>query len=223
MAAQSSDSTRAPAGDKRDRILAAAERIFAESGFFSARMRDIAHAAGVADGTIYLYFKGKDDLLISLFETRMERINQSMAAAAASADTPEGKLEAMVKNHLEMVRAHPDLAELLTVELRQSAKFMKQEANPRFGEYLELMAQVVESGQNSGVFSRAVPAPMVARMIFGIIDELALAWLLGRGESFDIERAPGWVCALVMNGLTQRDAVAKTTRTRRPARGRAKE
>jgi TetR/AcrR family fatty acid metabolism transcriptional regulator len=229
MTVQSSDSTSAQADDKRERImkykriLDAAERIFADKGFFNARMADIARASDVAVGTIYLYFKGKDDLLIALFESHMERVNQSMAAASASASTPLARLEAMVKTHLELVRRYPDLAEILTVELRQSAKFMKQAANPRFGEYLELMVQVVASGQDSGVFSRAIPAPMVARMIFGIIDELALAWLLSQGESFDIERAPGWVCALVMNGLTQRDEVAEKTRATRPKRGRTKE
>jgi len=116
MAVQSPDSTRLAPGDKRERILDAAERVFAESGFFHARISEIARAAGVADGTIYLYFKSKDDLLISLFDSRMERVNRAMARAAASADTPVGKLEAMVRTHLEMVREHPDLAEILTVE-----------------------------------------------------------------------------------------------------------
>ena len=70
-------------GDKRERILDAAERVFAEHGFFTARVSEIARVAGVADGTIYLYFKSKDDLLISLFESRMERVNALLAEAQA--------------------------------------------------------------------------------------------------------------------------------------------
>lgn len=203
MTVHSSGSPRSTTGGgKRERILDAAERVFAESGFFSAKVSQIARAAGVADGTIYLYFKSKDDVLISLFESRMERVNQSMATAAASESTPKAKLAAMVRNHLEMVSEHPALAEILTIELRQSSKFMKEYSNPRFGEFLKLMAQVVEAGQESGVFSRRIPAPLVARMIFGILDELALAWLLGGREQFDIERAAEWVDELVMNGLT---------------------
>ena len=61
---------RTPGGDKRERILGAAERIFARHGFFAAKVSDVAKEAGVADGTIYLYFKSKDDLLISLPESQ---------------------------------------------------------------------------------------------------------------------------------------------------------
>lgn len=208
MKIHSSGSTRSSGGDKRERILDAAEQVFAESGFFNARVSAIAKSAGVADGTIYLYFKSKDDVLISLFESRMERVNQSMAAVAAAESSPRAKLTAMVRHHLEMVRDHPQLAEILTIELRQSSKFMKEYANPRFGEFLKLMAQEVDKGQQTGEFSDAIPAAMVARMIFGILDELALAWLLGRGENFDIERAADWVVTLVMNGLVSRSAAA---------------
>ena len=209
MKIHSAGSPRSSGGDKRERILDAAERVFAESGFFNTRVSAIARSAGVADGTIYLYFKSKDDVLISLFESRMERVNRSMAEAAAAGQTPRAKLTAMVRNHLQMVREHPQLAEILTIELRQSSKFMKQYANPRFGEFLKLMAQQVAEGQDSGEFAADIPAPMVARMIFGILDELALAWLLGRGENFDIERAADWVVRLVMNGLTRQDATSQ--------------
>lgn len=192
-------------GDKRKRILDAAERVFAQSGFFNARVAEIARAAGVADGTIYLYFKSKDELLISLFESRMEWVNSLMSAAIEAASTPTDRLLAIVRTHLRMVRDNPQVAEVLTIELRQSSKFMKEQPNPRFGEFLKLVAAVIADGQASGEFSPDIPAPHAARMIFGIIDELALAWLLGRGERFDIERAADWVGALVMNGLTYRE------------------
>jgi TetR/AcrR family transcriptional regulator, fatty acid metabolism regulator protein len=204
MTVHSSGSTRGSGGDKRERILDAAERIFAQSGFFNARVSEIARSAGVADGTIYLYFKSKDDLLISLFESRMERVNAQLAAAAASARTPTGKLEAIIRTHLAMVRDNPQVAEVLTIELRQSSKFMKEHSSPRFGELLKLMASVIAEGQAGGELATDIPAPLAARMIFGIVDELALAWLLARGDRFDMERAAGWVCALVLNGLKYR-------------------
>lgn len=206
MKPHSSTSTRSPAGDKRERILDAAERVFARSGFYQSRVAEIARDAGVADGTIYLYFKSKDDLLISLFESRMERVNQQMAAATAQVQTPTEQLMVMVRTHLEMVQTNPQLAEVLTIELRQSTKFMKEYANPRFGEFLKQVAGVVAAGQRTGEFVDTVPPSHAARMIFGIIDELALAWLLGRGENFDIARAADWVGALVLNGLRPRPA-----------------
>lgn len=195
---------KAGGGDKRERILDAAERVFARQGFYQSRVSEIARDAGVADGTIYLYFKSKDDLLISLFESRMERVNQRMATALADQVTPTDKLMALVRTHLGLVRDNPELAEVLTIELRQSTKFMKEYANPRFGEFLKLVASVIAEGQERGEFVTSVPAPHAARMIFGIIDELALAWLLGRGEHFDLLAAADWVGMLVLDGLKPR-------------------
>lgn len=204
MKAHSSTST---GGDKRERILVAAEEIFAERGFYHARVADIARSAGVADGTIYLYFKSKDDLLISLFESRVERVNALLRGAVAAAETPTECLQAIIRTYLEMVQNEPRVAEVLTIELRQSSKFMKEYKNPRFGELLKLIAEVVAAGQATGEFDASVPAPQAARMIFGVVDELALAWLLGRGENFDIVRAADWVGAMTMRGLvTRRDS-----------------
>jgi TetR/AcrR family fatty acid metabolism transcriptional regulator len=201
---------RSAGGDKRERILSAAERIFARRGFYHAKVAEIARDAGVADGTIYLYFKSKDDLLISLFETRMEQVNQQVQAAAEAADTPRAKLEAVIHTHLDLVRTQPHVAEVLTIELRQSSKFMKESPNPRFAAFLKLVAGIIADGQAEGVFATDVPAPQAARMVFGIIDELALAWLLGRGEKFDISRAADWACAFVSRGLDLRAELAAT-------------
>lgn len=193
----------AAGGDKRERILDAAERVFAQHGFFAARVSEIAKQAGVADGTIYLYFKSKDELLISLFESRMERFNQMLAEAISGVTTPTEKLLAIVRTYLGLVREQPMVAEVLTIELRQSAKFMKEASNPKFGDLLRMLAGVIAEGQAAGELSRDIPAPVAARMIFGILDELALAWLLQRGEKFDIVRAADWVGTLVTRGLTR--------------------
>src|SRR5512134_1508286 len=108
----------APAGDKRERILDAAERIFARDGFFAAKVADVAKDAGVADGTIYLYFKSKDDLLISLFESRMERVNATLATAIAGTSGAQAKLVALIRTYLGLVKDQPSTAEIMTVELR---------------------------------------------------------------------------------------------------------
>ncbi|MCE9574102.1 MAG: TetR family transcriptional regulator [Deltaproteobacteria bacterium] len=213
MTVHSSEPGRAGAGDKRDRILDAAERIFAEHGFFASRVAEIAREAGVADGTIYLYFKNKDDLLISLFESRMERVNDLLARTLAQHE-PVDRLKVFIHTYLGLVRDQPAAAEVLTVELRQSSKFMKQYANPRFGEFLRMLAGVVADGQAAGQLDATIPAPVAARMIFGLLDEMALAWLLSdkttdtspqsRDKKFDIVRAADWVGALITQGLERR-------------------
>jgi TetR/AcrR family transcriptional regulator, fatty acid metabolism regulator protein len=203
-------------GDKRERILAAAERIFARHGFFAARVSEIAKEAGVADGTIYLYFKSKDDLLISLFESRMRQVNEALRAAIA--DRPPGEqLRAFIRTYLQLVSDEPAAAEVLTIELRQSSKFMKEYDNPEFAAFLRMLGGIVADGQARGELDRAIPSHIAARMIFGILDELALAWVLARQplaaspisgttpgtrpKKFDIVRAADWVVTLVSNGL----------------------
>src|SRR4051812_23861092 len=204
----------ASAGDKRDRILSAAERIFARHGFFAAKVSDVAKEAGVADGTIYLYFKSKDDLLISLFERRMQQVNDTLAAAIKG-KAPREQLRAFIRTYLQLVHDEPAAAEVLTIELRQSSKFMKEYDNPQFVDFLRMLGGLIADRQAAGELDASIPSHVAARMIFGMLDELALAWVLARQPSisagapgtrpkkFDIVRAADWVVALVSNGLTR--------------------
>ena len=169
-------------------------------------MSEIAREAGIADGTIYLYFKSKDEILISLFESRMERVTRALADAIEKTGVPaRARLTAFLDTYAALVVDNPALAEVLTVELRQSSKFMKEYQSRQFGDFLKLLAGVVSDGQESGEFARELPASVVARAIFGMLDELALAWLLGRGEKFDMVGAAGQVGSLVLQGLQRRD------------------
>ena len=207
-------------GDKRERILAAAERIFARHGFFAARVSEVAKEAGVADGTIYLYFKSKDDLLISVFENRMAHVNDQLRTAIA--DLPPGEqLRAFIRAYLRMVSDEPTAVEVLTIELRQSSKFMKEYDNPQFADFLRMLGGIIADGQARGELDATIPSHVAARMIFGILDELALAWVLAkqpvksagnagptpgtRPKKFDIVRAADWVGELVTHGLSRPD------------------
>lgn len=218
MTAHSSPERDRNGGDKRARILAAAERIFARHGFFAARVSEIAKEASVADGTIYLYFKSKDDLLISLFESRMKQVNSDLRAAIAGRP-PIEQLRAFIRAYLRMVSDEPAAAEVLTIELRQSSKFMKEYDNPEFADFLRLLGGIIADGQARGELDAAIPSHVAARMIFGMLDELALAWVLAkqplrapisgatpgtRPKKFDIVRAADWVVALVTSGLDKR-------------------
>src|SRR5438874_13371770 len=118
MTAHAPENGKAGPGDKRERILDAAEHVFAAHGFFAAKVSEIAKEAGVADGTIYLYFKNKDDLLISLFESRMERVNAHLAAETGKHTRAKDRLHAFIRAYLGLVKEQPAAAEVLTVELR---------------------------------------------------------------------------------------------------------
>jgi TetR/AcrR family fatty acid metabolism transcriptional regulator len=217
MTAHSSPADR-NAGDKRERILDASERIFARHGFFAARVSEIAKEAGVADGTIYLYFKSKDDLLISVFERRMKQVNAELREVIAGLG-PADQLHAFIRSYLEIVAREPTAVEVLTIELRQSSKFMKEYENPEFADFLRLLGGIIAEGQARGELDAAIPSHIAARMIFGILDELSLAWVLAkqpiksaisggtagtRPKKFDIVRAADWVVTLVTTGFDKR-------------------
>src|SRR3954470_18980999 len=142
MTAHSAGKSDDRSSDKRRLILDAAELIFARHGFFAAKVSDVAKEAGVADGTIYLYFKSKDELLISLFERRMQQLNTALKAAIAG-KSPREQLRAFIRTHIQLVHDEPAATEVLTIELRQSSKFMKEYDNPEFVDFLRTLGGII--------------------------------------------------------------------------------
>jgi len=193
----------APQSDKRQRILDAAVRVFAEEGFYNSKVSQIAEAAGVADGTIYLYFKSKDDLLISLFEDRMDSVNAELRRTLGSPGSAIERLRQIIALHFELVEANPAMAEVICVELRQSSKFIKEYANPKFAEYLRILAGCVADGQAAGILRADIDPQLVARSLFGALDEIALSWLVKR-DKFELQRAADQMGRLFIEGLRAR-------------------
>src|SRR6266436_10369936 len=190
--------------DKRARILEAAIKVFAERGFHSATVAEIARVAGVADGTIYLYFKGKDDLLLRLFDEKMTELLGDAKAAVAREHTAPDKLRRFIQLHLALVERNPDLASVLIVELRQSAQFLKAADRQKLAAYVDLIAEVVRAGQESGELDRNISPATVKRAIFGALDELALGWLLG-GRRAALKKTAAEVAEWLVRGLLPAD------------------
>ena len=171
---------RADKADKRDAILRAAIETFAARGFFNAQVADVARTAGVAAGTVYLYFKGKDDLLISIFEKTMkDAIAAGRDTIAAIAD-PLAQLRAIARLHLERMSRDRDLAVVFQVELRQSTKFMERFSATHLREYLGIIRDVVAKGQAQGAFRRELNPTLASKLLFGMLDEMATNWILSK-------------------------------------------
>jgi TetR/AcrR family fatty acid metabolism transcriptional regulator len=189
--------------DKRERILDGALKAFARKGFYNTKVSEIASEAGVADGTIYLYFKNKDDLLISLFEDKMEwiinRLNSELESVEGDA---VAKFRHMVKIHCQLAVDRPDLAEFITVELRQSSKFVKEYKNPRFGDYLKILQGLVDEGQKTGVMRDDVDVRLVSRACFGALDEVLLQLTLSKAGPEEVDHKAAQVAAMLVEGLT---------------------
>lgn len=186
--------------DKRARILDAAVRVFASRGFYNATVAEIAREAKVADGTIYLYFKGKEDLLLRLFEEKMgELLAQARAAVDAEADAPK-KLDRFIKLHLQLVEKNPELAQVLIVELRQNVATLKGPEKATLAAYLDLVAQVVREGQEKGELQAVASPATIKRAVFGALDELALFWLMS-GRKGPLKKTASEVALFFVRGL----------------------
>ena len=188
-------------GDKRDRILGAAVKVFAKNGFYATKVSEIAKSAGVADGTIYLYFKSKDQILVMLFEDRVEKLLAYLKAELPKCSSAAMKLRRVIELQLGLLEGERDLAEVITVILRQSSKLMKEYAAPKFNAYLEVIAKVVAEGQAAGEFRNDVAPSLVARATFGALDGIALTWALGKAEQGGLVRAAGQLAEIILRGL----------------------
>jgi len=165
-------------GDKREAILRAATSVFAEKGFFNSKVADIAKAAGVADGTVYLYFKNKDDVLHSIFDRAMDEFIADGRRELATLDKPEDKLRRIAELHLERLGADRNMAIVFQVELRGSIKFMQEFSAAGFSEYLDIIRATIEEGQKRGVFRSDVKPIVCAKMFYGALDEMVTNWII---------------------------------------------
>ena len=186
--------------DKRELILKAAVRTFADRGFFGAQVADVARAAGVAAGTVYLYFRGKDDLLVSIFERTMREAITEGKAALAGAPSPLERLRRIAHLHLERLGRDRATAVVFQVELRQSTKFMEQFSSSLLREYLGIIRDVIAEGQAAGVFRRTLNPTLAAKIFFGALDEMATNWVLSR-RRYALAADADAIVDLFVNGI----------------------
>ena len=138
--------------DKRSAILRAATKIFAGKGFFNSKVADIAAEAGIADGTVYLYFKSKEEILHSIFNDAMVKFIAEGHQELSKLDSPVDRLRKVAELHLKHLGDDRDLAIVFQVELRGSTKFMQEFSAAGFHEYLEVIRKTIEEGQNEAIF-----------------------------------------------------------------------
>ena len=191
---------RADKADKREAILRAAIATFAARGFFNAQVADVARGAGVAAGTVYLYFRGKDDLLISIFERTMKDAIAAGRRTVAARATPLERLRGIAALHLERLGRDRELAVVFQVELRQSTKFMERFSATYLREYLGIIRDVIAEGQAAGAFRKEINPTLAAKMLFGALDEMATNWILSR-RRYSLAAEADAVVDLFVGGL----------------------
>src|SRR5438270_1859213 len=189
------------AAGKREAILRAATRVFARNGYFNSKVADIAAAAGVADGTVYLYFKSKEEILHSIFDRSVESAILEVRKQLERIADPREKLRRIANLHLERLGADRDLAVVFQVELRASTKFMEEFSAAGFAEYLGLIRSTFEEGQRAGVFRTELNAKVVSKILFGALDEMATNWILSR-RRYKLAPMADEVMDIFLNGVS---------------------
>jgi TetR/AcrR family fatty acid metabolism transcriptional regulator len=188
--------------DKRERIMNAAITAFAQNGYHQATIATVAREAGVAAGTIYLYFKSKDDLLISIFEEKVQGFIDEFHSQLAQEENAEIKLRKLVQLHLFEMQNRPELAAVFQLELRQSRHFMSAYPKEDLKSYFDLIGEIIEEGQQQGLFRKDLYLSAIKRAFFGAMDETVTSWLLA-GKNYDLTQMMAPLADLFIRGLRE--------------------
>ncbi len=189
--------------EKYDAILEAAIQVMAKYGYYRAQVSKIAKEANVADGTIYLYFENKEDLLISVFREKVGLFVQMATERISKLTSPEAQLAEIVSLHLEYLETNPALAVVVQMEYRQSNLKIRQEIGEMMQAYLTLIEHVMEQGKLSGVFRADLDIRLAYKMIFGTLDELVTSWVV-HGQKYSLQALAMPLYELFVDGISMK-------------------
>ena len=187
--------------DKHSKIIQAATKVFAKKGFFNARISDIAKEAKVADGTIYLYFNNKFDILISVFEEEIGALVDQVSKLLAEEKDPRKMLAIYATSHLSMMKKNKNLAEVIQIELRQSTKLIKEYRNNKFSEYIDIISTIIKLGQEQGIYRADIKPGIAKRAFFGALDEISRVWTLSLKNNYTVEETISQVLDIFLAGM----------------------
>ena len=187
-------------GEKYDAIIEAAVKVFAQYGYYGAQVTRIAREAGVADGTIYLYFENKEDILISLFQDKMGVFVSETSKKLAGESDAQEQLRILVDNHFSHLASDRELAVVTQIELRQSDPSIRKGISESLKDYLREIERVVENGKSQGSFASWIDAKTARKMIFGTMDEVVTCWVLSQKKN-SLTALVGPVLKLLSSGL----------------------
>jgi TetR/AcrR family transcriptional regulator, fatty acid metabolism regulator protein len=189
------------AQDKHIKIINAATKVFAKKGFFNARISDIAKEAKVADGTIYLYFNNKFDILISVFEEEISGLIEQVTKSLNVEPDPRNQLRIFATKHLTMMKKNKNLAEVIQIELRQSTKLIKDYRNNKFSEYIDIISSIIKNGQAQNIYRADIKPGIAKRAFFGALDEISRVWSLSLDTEYTVEETINQIMDIFLTGV----------------------
>lgn len=190
--------------DKHNKIIISATKVFAKKGFFNARISDIAKEAKVADGTIYLYFNNKFDILISVLEEEIGKIIEQIEKAIEQETDPEKMLNIFIEKHLSAMKQNKNLAEVIHIELRQSDRLVKEYRNTSFKQYIDMISKIIKKGQELGIYRTDILPDIAKRAFFGALDEVSRIWTTPGNVQYSVEETADQIIALFLAGMSSK-------------------
>ncbi|NNL76198.1 MAG: TetR/AcrR family transcriptional regulator [Desulfobacterales bacterium] len=181
-------------------ILEGAVKVFARQGFNQSTVAQIAQEAGVADGTIYLYFKNKDDILVQFFSYRTKQVFDLFRAEVKKADNSLDKLRNLIRRHLTEFQRDPDMAVVYQVETHQNSRLAESQIKEMSKMYQDLVSEIVEAGQQEGNIRKDLYVSLVKRFILGAVDEVINTWLHS-DKNYDLVSMADPLVELFMRGI----------------------
>ncbi len=206
MTSSNRTNTRNTVADKHEAILRSAIKVFARKGYFNSKVADIAGKANIADGTVYLYFKSKEEILHSIFDRTMAEFISDGKKEIANIKEADKKLRRIAELHLEKLGADRDLAIVFQVQFRGSIKFMREFSAAGFAEYLDIILQTIKEGQKQGIFREDLNAIICSKIFFGAIDEMVTNWILSN-KKYDLSPLAHEVMKVFFGGILTRSQI----------------
>lgn len=189
--------------NKHTKIISAAIKVFAKKGFFTARISDIAKEAKVADGTIYIYFNNKYDILLSIFEEEIGKIFEKTQNLLAKEEDPRRMLEIYTNQYFKAMKKNKNLGEVIHIELRQTNKVIKNYRNNQFNSYLNIVADIIIKGQDQGIFRSDIIPDVAKRIYFGALDEVTRVWNISLETHYTVDEITHQTLSLFLQGIQQ--------------------
>ena len=186
--------------DKYQRILDAAVKVFADQGFFQSTISQIAREAQVADGTIYLYFKNKDDILVQFFSYKTTQVFEQFRKSVDQADTAIEKLRNLIRSHLDAFQRDRSMAVVYQSETHQTSRPAEPQIRAMSKMYLDIISEIVEQGQQQGSIRKDLYLGLVRRFIIGAVDEVINTWLHAETE-YDLTSMADPLVDLFIRGI----------------------
>jgi TetR/AcrR family transcriptional regulator, fatty acid metabolism regulator protein len=186
--------------EKRKKILESATKVFARMGFSNTRIQDVAFEAGIAHGTVYLYFKSKDELFISIFQESLGELIKYADSEIQKKDNAEDKLRRMLSLQLDVIEENPDLTKLILIEFPRTGNFLNDNNIDVLANYIDLIGNIISDGIKEGIFSTNLKIDIVATMIYAAMQGIATRWILD-GMSYSLKTIDAEISEIFLKGL----------------------